>query len=99
MIAAHQQITDETGATFVMLPLEEYNDLIDAILDARDAKNLPALRAASEGAERISIEALRERLLEDTWHRRVLEESRGEESVKTTIDELKQRGDFNVTAK
>ena len=34
MIAAHQQITDETGATFVMLPLEEYNDLIDAILDA-----------------------------------------------------------------
>ena len=55
MIAAHQQITDETGATFVMLPLEEY-----------------------------------ERLLEDAWHRRVLEESRGEESVKTTIDELRQ---------
>jgi hypothetical protein len=54
MIAAHQQITDETGATFVMLPLEEY-----------------------------------ERLLEDAWHRRVLEQSRGEESVKTTIDELK----------
>ena len=53
MIAAHQKITDETGATFVMLPLEEY-----------------------------------ERLLEDAWHRRVLEESRGEESVKTTIDEL-----------
>ena len=62
MIAAHQQITDETGATFVMLPLEEYNDLIDAILDARDAKNLPTLRASSEGAERISIEALREQL-------------------------------------
>jgi hypothetical protein len=55
MIAAHQQITDETGATFVMLPLEEY-----------------------------------ERLLEDAWHRKVLEESRGEESVKTTIDELRQ---------
>ena len=53
MIAAHQQITDETSATFAMLPLEEY-----------------------------------ERLLEDAWHRRVLEESRGEESVKTTIDEL-----------
>ena len=62
MIAAHQQITDETGATFVMLPLEEYNDLIDAILDARDVKNLSALRAASEGGERISIEALREQL-------------------------------------
>ena len=56
MIAAHQQITDETGATFVMLPLEEY-----------------------------------ERLLEDAWHRRVLEESRGEESVKVTIDELRQQ--------
>ena len=56
MIAAHQQITDETGATFVLLPLEEY-----------------------------------ERLLEDAWHRRVLEESRGEESVKITIDELRQQ--------
>jgi hypothetical protein len=86
MIAAHQQITDETGATFVMLPLEEYNDLIDAILDARDAKNLSAFRVASEGVERISIEALRERLLEDAWHRRVLEESRGEESVKAMTD-------------
>lgn len=85
MIAAHQQIADETGATFVMLPLEEYNDLIDAILDARDAKNLPALRAASEGRERISVEALRERLLEDAWHRRVLEESRGEESVEIAV--------------
>ena len=85
MIAAHQQITDETGATFVMLPLEEYNDLIDAILDARDAKNLPALRAASEGRERISVEALRERLLEDAWHRRVLEESRSEESVEIAV--------------
>ena len=90
MIAAHQQITDETGATFVMLPLEEYNDLIDAILDARDAKNLPALRAASEARERISVEALRERLLEDAWHRRVLEGSRGKESFKTTIDESRQ---------
>ncbi len=56
MIAAHQQITDETGATFVMLPLEEY-----------------------------------ERLLEDAWHRRVLEESRGEETVKITIDELRHK--------
>ena len=56
MIAAHQQVTDETGATFVLLPLEEY-----------------------------------ERLLEDAWHRRVLEESRGEESVKVTIDELSQQ--------
>ena len=64
MIAAHQQIADETGATFVMLPLEEY-----------------------------------ERLLEDAWHRKVLEESRGEESVKTTIDQilgqLKIRQPFN----
>ena len=34
MIAAHQQITDETSATFAMLPLEEYGDPIDAILDA-----------------------------------------------------------------
>ena len=87
MIAAHQRITDETGATFVMLPLEEYNDLIDAILDARDAKNLPALRAASEARERISVEALRERLLEDAWHRRVLEESRGDESVEIAVNE------------
>ena len=86
MIAAHQQITDETGATFVMLPLEEYNDLIDAILDARDIENLPALRAASEGAERISIEALRERLLENAWHRRVLEKSWGKECVNATND-------------
>ena len=89
MIAAHQQITDETGATFVMLPLEEYNDLIDAILDARDVKNLPALRAASESGERISIEVLRERLLEDACHCRVLEESRGEESVKVKTEDLK----------
>ena len=29
MIAAHQQITDETGATFVMLPLEEYERLLE----------------------------------------------------------------------
>ena len=87
MIAAHQQITDEICATFVMLPLEEYNDLIDAILDARDIKNLPALRAASEGAERISIEALRERLLENAGHRRVLKESRGEESVEIAVNE------------
>ena len=56
MIATHQKITDETGATFVMLPLEEY-----------------------------------ERLLEGAWHRRVFEESRGEESVKVTIDELRQQ--------
>ena len=55
MIAAHQQITDETGATFVMLQLEEY-----------------------------------EQLLEDAWHRRVLEGSRGKESFKTTIDESRQ---------
>jgi hypothetical protein len=31
-----------------------------------------------------------EQMLEDAWHRRVFEESRGEESVKTTIDELRQ---------
>ena len=90
--ATHQYISDALGnKTHIVLTLEEYNDLIDAILDARDAKNLPALRAASEGGERISIEALREQLLEDAWHRRVLEESRGEESVKTTINELRQK--------
>ncbi len=28
MIAANQQITDETGQTFILLPLEEYNALL-----------------------------------------------------------------------
>jgi hypothetical protein len=28
VIAAHQQITDETGQTFILLPLEEYNALL-----------------------------------------------------------------------
>jgi hypothetical protein len=28
MIEAHQQITDETGQTFVFVPLEEYNALL-----------------------------------------------------------------------
>jgi hypothetical protein len=46
MLQAHQQITYETGNTFVLLPLEEY-----------------------------------EQMLEDAWHRSVLEERRGGETI------------------
>lgn len=54
MIQAHQQITDETGQTFVFVPLEEY-----------------------------------EKLLEDTWHRKILLERRNEESISISLEELK----------
>lgn len=54
MIQAHQQITDEIGETFVFVPLEEY-----------------------------------EKLLEDTWHRKILLERRNEESICMTLEELK----------
>ncbi len=29
MLTAHQQITDETGNTFVLLPLEEYEQMLE----------------------------------------------------------------------
>ena len=56
-----QFIVDQNGTrTHVILPLEEYEELIDQLLDARDIAQLPALR--EETGERITIEALAARV-------------------------------------
>lgn len=57
MIAAHQQITDETGATFVMLPLEEYERLLE---DAWHRRVLEESRG--EESVKTTIEELRQHL-------------------------------------
>ena len=55
----HQYLIDPNGTkTHIMLPLEEYEELIDRLLDARDALELPALRELD--TERVTIEQLRE---------------------------------------
>ncbi|MEY4530861.1 MAG: hypothetical protein RLZZ156_1582 [Deinococcota bacterium] len=55
----YQYLIDPNGTkTHIMLPLEEYEELIDRLLDARDALELPALRELD--TERVTIEQLRE---------------------------------------
>jgi PHD/YefM family antitoxin component YafN of YafNO toxin-antitoxin module len=46
MLSAYEKVTNEVGQTFVLLPLEEY-----------------------------------EQMLEDAWHRSVIEERRGGETI------------------
>ena len=57
MIAAHQQITDEIGKTFVMLPLEEYEQLLE---DAWHRRVLEESRG--EESVKTTIEELRQHL-------------------------------------
>jgi hypothetical protein len=56
----HQYLTDARGVkTHVVLPLEEYEEMIHQILDARDAVRMPQLVAeARENAQKTTIEAL-----------------------------------------
>jgi PHD/YefM family antitoxin component YafN of YafNO toxin-antitoxin module len=56
-----QFLMDQNGIkTHVILPLEEYEEMIDQLLDARDSAELPKLVAeARENSERITIEELR----------------------------------------
>jgi hypothetical protein len=59
-VEKHQYLVDPTGhKTHIVLPLEEYEELIHQLLDARDVARLPELRAGIENAERITIEELR----------------------------------------
>ncbi len=55
----HQYLTNTHGhKTHIVLPLEEYEELIDRLLDAKDALELPALRELE--TERVTIEQLRQ---------------------------------------
>jgi hypothetical protein len=55
----HQYLTNTQGHKTHILPLEEYEELIHQLLDARDIARLPELREDIENAERITIEELR----------------------------------------
>jgi hypothetical protein len=46
MLQAHQQITDETGITYILVPLEEYNSLMGN--HPEDNNKLEQLADASE---------------------------------------------------
>jgi hypothetical protein len=52
-------INPQGQKTHIVLPLEEYEELIHQLLDARDIARLPELRVDIENAERITIEELR----------------------------------------
>ncbi len=56
-----QFLVDHHGIkTHVILPLEEYEEMIDQLLDARDAVEMPKLVVeARANSERITIEELR----------------------------------------
>lgn len=56
-----QFLVDQNGnKTHVVLPLEDYEEMIDQLLDARDALRMPELVAdARANSERITIEELR----------------------------------------
>jgi PHD/YefM family antitoxin component YafN of YafNO toxin-antitoxin module len=68
MLQAHQQITDETGNTFVLLPLEEYNSLMgnypedDEELTEQAQADLRAANLESQNAQTISAEELQQQL-------------------------------------
>jgi PHD/YefM family antitoxin component YafN of YafNO toxin-antitoxin module len=53
MIAAHQQITDETGQTFVFVPLEEYNALLGLHPDENEELSAEEANAIQEGLTEI----------------------------------------------
>jgi hypothetical protein len=55
-----QYLTDSNGVkTHVVLPLEEYEEMIHQILDVRDAARMPQLVAeARENAQKTTIEEL-----------------------------------------
>jgi hypothetical protein len=69
MLSPHQQITDETGRTFVLLPIDEYNALLkirpdedeelddDELADVREA-----LAAIKNGEPTISAEEVQRQL-------------------------------------
>jgi aryl carrier-like protein len=53
-------IDSNSVKTHVVLPLEEYEEMIHQILDARDAVRMPQLvEEARENAQKITIEELR----------------------------------------
>ncbi|WP_299431005.1 hypothetical protein [uncultured Meiothermus sp.] len=57
----HQFITDSEGKrTHVLLTIEEYEELLDQILDLEDAQALRQRRA--EGGERVSLDDLKKQL-------------------------------------
>jgi hypothetical protein len=49
MLQAHQQITDETGNTFVLLPLEEYNALFGVYPEETEEISIQEANAIHEG--------------------------------------------------
>ncbi len=53
MIAAHQQITDETGQTFILLPLEEYQALLGVYPDENEELSAEEANAIQEGLTEI----------------------------------------------
>jgi hypothetical protein len=57
----HQFITDSEGnRTHVLLTIEEYEELLDQILDLEDLQTLRQRRA--EGGERVSLDDLKKQL-------------------------------------
>jgi predicted transcriptional regulator len=54
MLQAHQQITDETGNTFVLLPLEEYNAIFGNHLAETESLSAEEQKAIQEGLAEIS---------------------------------------------
>jgi PHD/YefM family antitoxin component YafN of YafNO toxin-antitoxin module len=54
MIAAHQQITDETGQTFVFVPLEEYNALLGLYPEENEELSAEEANAIQEGLTEIA---------------------------------------------
>ncbi len=60
----HQYLTNTHGhKTHIVLPLEEYEELIHQLFDARDAAQMPQLVAdARENGEQITIKALAARV-------------------------------------
>ncbi len=54
MIAAHQQITDETGQTFILLPLEEYNALLGVHPEETEELSGEEANAIQEGLTEIA---------------------------------------------
>ncbi len=49
MIVAHQQITDETGQTFILLPLEEYNALLGVHPEENEELSVEEARSIRKG--------------------------------------------------
>jgi hypothetical protein len=54
MLQAHQQITDETGNTFVLLPLEEYNAIFRNHPAETESLSAEEQKANQEGLAEIS---------------------------------------------